>query len=124
MHTHTHIILHVAGHAEIFEFDATYDPPSRMEMTVYDFDWSFDEATPLGYSEVNFVKSNLSDLANVWIPLQGKSAQACKSKLHLRLFLDNTKGNEVVIEYLTKMGKEVGKKVKCFSISYICLVLI
>ncbi|ONK82007.1 uncharacterized protein A4U43_C01F35170 [Asparagus officinalis] len=100
---------------EVFEFDATCDPPSRMEVTVYDFDGPFDEAIPLGYSEVNFVKSNLSDLANVWVPLQGKCIQASKCELHLRIFLDNTRGNEVVIEYLTKMGREVGKKINLRS---------
>ncbi|WOK94127.1 C2 and GRAM domain-containing protein [Canna indica] len=96
---------------EIFEFDAMVDPPSMMDIDVYDFDGPFDEATSLGHAEVNFVKSNISDLVDVWIPLQGKLAVACQSKLHLRIFLNNTLGNEVVTEYLTKMEKEVGKKI-------------
>ena len=87
------------------------DPPSMMDVDVYDFDGPFDEATSLGHAEVNFVKSNLSELADVWIPLQGKLAQACQSKLHLRVFLNNTRGTDIVTEYLTKMEKEVGKKV-------------
>lgn len=100
--------------AEIFEFDAMDDPPSRMDVNIYDFDGPFDEAVSLGHAEVNFLKSNISDLADVWIPLQGKFAQACQSKLHLRIFLNNSKGTDVVTEYITKMEKEVGKKVSCY----------
>lgn len=92
------------------------DPPSMMNVDVYDFDGPFDEATSLGHAEVNFLKSNLSDLADVWIPLQGKLAQACQSKLHLRVFLNNTRGNDVVTEYISKMEKEVGKKVNFDSV--------
>jgi hypothetical protein len=87
------------------------DPPSVLDVDVYDFDGPFDEAMSLGHTEINFVKSNLSDLADVWVPLQGKLAQACQSKLHLRIFLNNTRGSNVVKEYLSKMEKEVGKKV-------------
>ncbi|KAF9602140.1 hypothetical protein IFM89_025307 [Coptis chinensis] len=101
--------------AEIFEFDAMDDPPSVLEIEVFDFDGPFDEAITLGHAEVNFLKSNLSDLADIWIPLQGKLAQACRSKLHLRIFLNNTRGNNVVKEYLAKMEKEVGKKINIRS---------
>ncbi|KAG1327432.1 C2 and GRAM domain-containing protein [Cocos nucifera] len=100
---------------EIFEFDAMDDAPSMMDVDVYDFDGPFDEATSLGHAEINFLKSNLSELADVWIPLQGKLAQACQSKLHLRIFLNNTRGTEVVTEYLMKMEKEVGKKINLRS---------
>lgn len=96
---------------EIFEFDAMDDPPSVLDMEVYDFDGPFDEATSLGHAEVNFLRNNISDLADIWVPLQGKLAQACQSKIHLRIFLNNTKGGNVVKEYLSKMEKEVGKKV-------------
>ncbi|KAF8409771.1 hypothetical protein HHK36_005850 [Tetracentron sinense] len=96
---------------EIFEFDAMDDPPSMLDVEVYDFDGPFDEATSLGHAEINFLKTNISDLADVWIPLQGKLAQACQSKLHLRIFLNNTRGSNVVKEYLIKMEKEVGKKI-------------
>lgn len=98
---------------EIFEFDAMDDPPSVLEVEVYDFDGPFDEATSLGHAEINFVRCNISDLADVWIPLQGKLAQACQSRLNLRIFLENTRGGNVVREYLSKMEKEVGKKVNC-----------
>ncbi|OVA19744.1 C2 calcium-dependent membrane targeting [Macleaya cordata] len=100
---------------EIFEFDAMEDPPSMLDIEVFDFDGPFYEATSLGHAEINFLKSNLSDLADVWIPLQGKLAQACQSKLHLRIFLNNTRGSNVVKEYLTKMEKEVGKKINVRS---------
>lgn len=100
---------------EVFEFDAMEDPPSMMDVDVYDFDGPFDDATSLGHAEVNFVKSNLSELADVWISLEGKLAQACQSKLHLRIFLNNTRGTELVTEYLTKMEKEVGKKINVRS---------
>ncbi|XP_066371177.1 C2 and GRAM domain-containing protein At1g03370-like [Miscanthus floridulus] len=97
---------------EIFEFDAMEDPPSVMEIHVYDFDGPFDEVASLGHAEVNFLKyNNISELADFWIPLKGKLAQACQSKLHLRIFLNNTRGTEVVKDYLDKMEKEVGKKI-------------
>ncbi|CAI9087093.1 OLC1v1021080C3 [Oldenlandia corymbosa var. corymbosa] len=100
---------------EIFEFDAMDDPPSVLEVEVYDFDGPFDEATSLGHTEINFLKTNISDLSDVWVPLQGKLAQACQSKLHLRIFLNNTRGGNVVKDYLTKMEKEVGKKIRLRS---------
>ncbi|KAI8001230.1 C2 and GRAM domain-containing protein [Camellia lanceoleosa] len=99
---------------EIFEFDAMDEPPSMLDVEVFDFDGPFDEATSLGHCEINFLRTNISDLADVWVPLQGKLAQACQSKLHLRIFLDNTRGSNVVKEYLTKMEKEVGKKGRLF----------
>ncbi|KAF8391695.1 hypothetical protein HHK36_024004 [Tetracentron sinense] len=103
------------GLAEIFEFDAMDEPPSMMDLEVYDFEGPFDEATSLGHAEINFVKTSIADLADVWIPLQGKLAQACQSRLHLRIFLNDTRGSNVVKEYLIKMEKEVGKKINLRS---------
>lgn len=97
--------------SEIFEFDAMLDPPSVLRIDVYDFDGPFDEITSLGYAEINFVKSNLSDLVDVWVPLQGNLAKSCESKLRLRIILNNSKGTEIVVEYLKVMEKEVGHKV-------------
>lgn len=96
---------------EIFEFDAMDEPPSVLEVEVFDFDGPFDEATSLGHAEINFLKANISELADVWIPLQGKLAQAWQSKLRLRIFLNDTRGGNSVREYLEKMEKEVGKKI-------------
>ncbi|XP_039016258.1 C2 and GRAM domain-containing protein At1g03370-like [Hibiscus syriacus] len=100
---------------ERFEFDAMEEPPSVLDVEVFDFDGPFDDATSLGQAEVNFLKTNIADLTDLWIPLKGKLAMACQSKLHLRIFLDNTKGGYVVTEYLSKMEKEVGKKINLRS---------
>lgn len=96
---------------EIFEYDATEEPPSVMDVEVFDFEGPFAEATSLGYAEINFLKFTSQELADLWVPLQGRLAQACQSKLHLRIFLTNTKGPDVVTQYITKMEKEVGKKI-------------
>jgi len=109
--------------AEIFEFDAMDDPPSVLDVVVYDFDGPFDDAESLGHAEINFLKTNITDLADVWVPLEGKLSLACQSKLHLRIFLDNTRGGNVAKEYLSKMEKEVGKKV-CKTLSLCCIVLL
>lgn len=100
---------------EIFEFDAMDEPPSMLDVDVYDFDGPFDEPVSLGHAEINFMKNNISDLADVTVPLLGKLAQPCQSKLQLRIFLDNTRGTSVVKEYLTKMEEVVGKKVRVRS---------
>uniref|UniRef100_A0A7N0UJP1 C2 and GRAM domain-containing protein n=1 Tax=Kalanchoe fedtschenkoi TaxID=63787 RepID=A0A7N0UJP1_KALFE len=100
---------------EIFEFDAMGEPPSMMLVEVIDFAGPFDGATSLGHAEINFIKSNLCDLADFWIPLEGKLALASQAKLHLRIFLNNSRGNTSVKEYLTKMEKEVGKKLNMRS---------
>ncbi|KAK7363875.1 hypothetical protein VNO77_06035 [Canavalia gladiata] len=100
---------------EIFEFDAMDDPPSVLDVEVYDFDGPFDEAASLGHAEINFLKTNISDLADIWVSLEGKLSLACHSKLHLRIFLDNNQGGNVVKHYISKMEKEVGKKISMRS---------
>ncbi|KAE9599135.1 hypothetical protein Lal_00043878 [Lupinus albus] len=100
---------------ELFEFDAMDDPPSVLDVEVYDFDGPFDEAVSLGHAEINFLKVNISDLADIWVPLEGKLAMACQTKLHLRIFLNNTRGLNVAKHYLSKMEKEVGKKINLRS---------
>ncbi|TKY53897.1 C2 and GRAM domain-containing protein [Spatholobus suberectus] len=100
---------------EIFEFDAMDDPPSVLDVEVYDFDGPFDEAASLGHTEINFLKTNISNLADIWVSLEGKLALACQSKLHLRIFLNNTRGGNVVKHYISKMEKEVGKKINLRS---------
>ena len=97
---------------EIFEFDAMDDPPSVLDVEVYDFDGPCDKAASLGRVEINFLKTNISDLADIWVSLEGKLALACHSKLHLKVFLNNTRGGDVVKHYISKMEKEVGKKVR------------
>ncbi|RDY12484.1 C2 and GRAM domain-containing protein, partial [Mucuna pruriens] len=100
---------------EIFEFDAMDDPPSVLDVDLYDFDGPFDEAASIGHAEINFLKTNISDLADIWISLEGKLAQSRQSKLHLRIFLNNTRGGDVVKHYISKMEKEVGKKINLRS---------
>ncbi|XP_045818052.1 C2 and GRAM domain-containing protein At1g03370-like isoform X2 [Trifolium pratense] len=100
---------------EIFEFDAMDDPPSVLDVIVYDFDGPFDEAASLGHAEINFLKTNISDLADLCVSLEGKLAQACHTKLNLKIFLDNTRGGNVVKHYISKMEKEVGKKINLRS---------
>ncbi|KAF5476729.1 hypothetical protein F2P56_003438 [Juglans regia] len=104
---------------EILEFDAMEEPPSVLDVEVFDFDGPFDQATSLGHAEINFVKQPSTELADMWVPLEGKLAQSSQSKLHLRMFVDNNKGVEMIREYLTKMEKEVGKKGRLFLSSRI-----
>lgn len=82
-----------------------------LDVEVYDFDGPFDEAASLGHAEINFLKHTSTELADMWISLEGKLAQPSQSKLHLRIFLDNNNGVDTIKEYLAKMEKEVGKKV-------------
>ena len=104
--------------AEILEFDAMDEPPSVLDVEVFDFDGPFDQATSLGHAEIMFLKHTSTELADMWIPLEGKLSQPSQSKLHLRIFIDNDKGVETVKEYLTKMEKEVGKKVNTKDICW------
>ncbi|XP_030941155.1 C2 and GRAM domain-containing protein At5g50170 isoform X1 [Quercus lobata] len=100
---------------EILEFDAMEEPPSVLDVEVFDFDCPFDQTPSLGHAEINFVKHTSTELADMWVPLEGKFAQSSQSKLHLRIFLDNNNGVETIREYLTKMEKEVGKKLNLRS---------
>ncbi|KAL5544117.1 hypothetical protein UlMin_007901 [Ulmus minor] len=100
---------------EILEFDAMEEPPAVLDVEVYDFDGPFDQAVSLGHAEINFLKHSATELADLWIPLEGKLAQSSQSKLHLRIFVDNNNGVETIREYLSKMGKEVGKKLNIRS---------
>ncbi|XP_011651740.1 C2 and GRAM domain-containing protein At5g50170 isoform X1 [Cucumis sativus] len=95
---------------EILEFDAMKEPPSVLYVEVFDFDGPFDQATSLGHAEINFLKYKSTELADIWVPLEGKLAQSSQSKLHLRIFLENTDGIETIRQYLSMKGKEVGKK--------------
>ncbi|CAD6260528.1 unnamed protein product [Miscanthus lutarioriparius] len=96
---------------EIMEFDAMEEPPAVLDAEVFNFDGPFDLAISLGHAEINFLKHTSVELEDIWVPLEGKLAQTCQSRLHLRVFLENTKGPETSMrEYLSKMEKEVGKK--------------
>uniref|UniRef100_K7KL01 C2 and GRAM domain-containing protein n=1 Tax=Glycine max TaxID=3847 RepID=K7KL01_SOYBN len=100
---------------EILEFDAMEEPPSVLHVEVFDFDGPFDQDVSLGHAEINFLKHTSTELADMWVMLEGKLAQSSQSKLHLRIFLDNNNGVETIKEYLEKMEKEVGKKLNLRS---------
>ncbi|KAF9590232.1 hypothetical protein IFM89_032010 [Coptis chinensis] len=100
---------------EILEFDAMEEPPSVLDVEVFDFDGPFDQAVSLGHAEINFLKHTSTELADIWVNLEGKLAKSSQTKLHLRIFLDNKNGIETIREYLTKMEKEVGKKLNLRS---------
>ncbi|KMT10701.1 hypothetical protein BVRB_5g118100 [Beta vulgaris subsp. vulgaris] len=100
---------------EILEFDASEELPSVLDVEVYDFDGPFDQAASLGHTEINFLKHTATELADMWVPLEGKQAVSSQAKLHLRIFVENKKGVETIKEYLNKMEKEVGKKLNLRS---------
>lgn len=103
---------------EILEFDLVDDPPSVLNVEVFDFDGPFEQDFSLGHAEINFLKHTSAELADMWIPLNGKLAQSSQSKLHLRIFLYNNNGVETIADYLAKMEKEVGKKVHSVPFLY------
>ncbi|KAH9776390.1 C2 and GRAM domain-containing protein [Citrus sinensis] len=69
---------------DILEFDAMEEPPSVLDVEVFDFDGPFDQATSLGHAEINFLKHTSTELADMWVSLEGKLAQSAQSKLNLR----------------------------------------
>ncbi|KAL2935787.1 hypothetical protein RDABS01_018905 [Bienertia sinuspersici] len=101
--------------SSILEFDAAEELPSVLDVEVFDFDGPFDQAASLGHAEINFLKLSATDLADMWVPLEGKHAVSSQAKLHLRIFVENKKGVETIKEFLTKMEKEVGKKLNIRS---------
>ncbi|KAH9308298.1 hypothetical protein KI387_036209, partial [Taxus chinensis] len=96
---------------EVLEFDATEDAPSTMDIEIFDFEGPFSEAESLGHGEINFLKQSSEELADLWVQLEGKHARLHGSKLHLRIFLTNTKDSDLVTHYIQKVEKKVGKKI-------------
>eukprot|EP00249_Psilotum_nudum_P022502 c28540_g1_i2 orf=26-3193(+) len=96
---------------EIFEFDATEDPPSTMDVEVFDFEGPFTAAESLGHTEINFLKQTPEELCDLWVPLQGRNALACGSRVHLRISLTNSKEVDTVAHYIKKVEEEIGKKI-------------
>ncbi|KAL9271734.1 C2 and GRAM domain-containing protein [Drosera capensis] len=97
---------------EILEFDATREPPSVLDVEVFDFDGPFGHAVSLGHTEINFLKHKPSELTDMWIPLEGKLAMSSHSKLHLRVFLEVRNSTETMKEFFENVEKGVGKKLK------------
>lgn len=100
---------------EVIEFDAMEEPPSVLDVEVFDFDGPFDQGVSLGHAEINFLKLTADELADLCVPLVGHHAQASQSKLQLRIFLENKNGVETMKDYLSKVEKEVGKKLNIRS---------
>lgn len=96
---------------EKFEFDATDEPPSTMNVEVFNFEGPFTEAESIGHAEINFLKKTPEELADLWVPLEGKDALAAGSKIHLRIVLINTKEVDSAGQYIEKVEKEVGRKI-------------
>ena len=61
-----------------------------MEVEVFDYEGPFAEAHSLGFAEINFLKLSPSDLADMWVTLEGRKAKAQRSRVRLRVFLSNT----------------------------------
>lgn len=100
---------------EVIEFDAMEEPPSVLDVEVFDFDGPFDQGASLGHAEINFLKHTADELADLSVALVGNHAQASQSKLQLRIFLENKNGVETMKDYLSKVEKEVGKKLNIRS---------
>ncbi|KAF5807077.1 putative C2 domain, GRAM domain, PH-like domain superfamily, VASt domain, C2 domain superfamily [Helianthus annuus] len=100
---------------EVLEFDAAEEPPSLLDVEVFDFDGPFGQAASLGHAEIRFLRHTTEELADMWVPLEGRLAKSLQSKLHLRIFLDNNNGVETIKEYMTKVEKEAGKKINVRS---------
>ncbi|XP_049932542.1 C2 and GRAM domain-containing protein At1g03370-like [Nymphaea colorata] len=96
---------------EVVEFDTPEEPPSLLDMEVFDFAGPCEQALSLGHAEINLLKHTPSDLEDLWIPLQGKLARFSQSKLHLRIFLETTKAAQSTRKYLRKVENELGRKV-------------
>lgn len=47
------------NYVEVFEYDATKEPPSMMDVEALDFKGPFAEASSLGYAKINFLKLSL-----------------------------------------------------------------
>lgn len=79
---------------------------------MFDYDGPFSDAESLGHAEINFLKQSPNNLSDFWVSLSGKNARTHGSKLHLRVFLTNTKESDALPEYLERVEKEVGTKVQ------------
>lgn len=89
-----------------------------MDVEVFDYDGPFSEPETLGHAEINFLRKSLVDLSDFWIPLDGKAARANGSRMHLRIFLSNTRDSDALPDYLERVEREVGLKV-CILLSLI-----
>ncbi|GJP42598.1 hypothetical protein CLOM_g2144 [Closterium sp. NIES-68] len=95
---------------EVLEFDAFEDAPSILEIEIFNYDGPFSEPSLLGRAEINFLRQSVQDLADLWVPLEGRRAKVQAARIHVRVLLTNTSdaaGPPLVLE---KISKEVGAK--------------
>ncbi|RVX18655.1 C2 and GRAM domain-containing protein [Vitis vinifera] len=86
---------------EILEFDAMEEPPAVLDVEVFDFDGPFDEAASLGHAEINFLRHTSTELADMWVSLEGKLAQSSQSKNSTFLALFGLPPEEFLINDFT-----------------------
>ncbi len=51
--------------AEIFEFNATKDLPSTLDVEVFEYNGPFSKAERLGHAEVNFMKQRPGEIIDL-----------------------------------------------------------
>ncbi|CAI5934273.1 unnamed protein product, partial [Closterium sp. NIES-65] len=95
---------------EVLEFDAMEDAPSILEIEVFNYDGPFSEPSLLGRAEINFLRQSAQDLADLWVPLEGRRAKVQAARIRVRVLLTNT-SEDVAPLVLQKISKEVGSKV-------------
>ncbi|CAI7778754.1 unnamed protein product, partial [Closterium sp. NIES-53] len=111
---------------EVLSFDAFEDPPSTLDVEIFDYDGPFSAPTALGQAEVDLVRSSAQELSDLWVPLQGGPraearkggkapgqgpGQGVEARLQLRVLLTSTSeaSPPMIIERISKqVGKEVG----------------
>ncbi|CAI5501783.1 unnamed protein product [Closterium sp. Naga37s-1] len=94
---------------EVLEFDAMEDAPSILEIEVFNYDGPFSEPSLLGRAEINFLRQSAQDLADLWVPLEGRRAKVQAARIHVRVLLTNTSEAAAPL-VLQKISKEVGSK--------------
>ncbi|CAI7855384.1 unnamed protein product, partial [Closterium sp. NIES-53] len=90
---------------EVLSFDAFEDPPSTLDVEIFDYDGPFSAPTALGQAEVDLVRSSAQELSDLWVPLQGGPraearkggkapgqgpGQGVEARLQLRVLLTST----------------------------------
>ncbi|CAI7808242.1 unnamed protein product [Closterium sp. NIES-53] len=66
---------------EVLEFDAMEDAPSILEIEVFNYDGPFSEPSLLGRAEINFLRQSAQDLADLWVPLEGRRVKVQAARI-------------------------------------------
>ncbi|GJP73769.1 hypothetical protein CLOP_g4456 [Closterium sp. NIES-67] len=109
---------------EVLSFDAFEDPPSTLDIEVFDYDGPFSDPTALGQAEIDLVRRSSQELADLWVPLQGGAkaearrggkahgqgqGQGVEPRLQLRVLLTST-SDASAPRILERISKQVGKE--------------